>query len=223
MRVKATRSRRCARAQRMLAFARRQERRAESVAIATPLVAGMMELLQRSLGPTFAIETAFPADLPPVAADINQLEMALLNLAVNARDAMGRGVDGHDPRRGSRRRARRGDQILPRSALCSPDRCRTTAAEWTAKPSRVRPIPSSRRRASARNRPRPLDGPWFRASRSAGRSSSKAALVLGTEAHIWLPLQWRRTPERTGSRSPRRTRREPRQKSSSWSTTMPSS
>jgi PAS domain S-box-containing protein len=73
--------------QRMLAFARRQELTTEHVAIA-PLVAGIMDLIRRSLGPTFVVETRFPPDLPAVAADVHQLEMALLNLAVNARDAM---------------------------------------------------------------------------------------------------------------------------------------
>lgn len=73
--------------QRMLAFARRQELATEHVAI-DPLVAGIMDLLQRSLGPSFAVGTDFPSDLPAVAADVHQLEMALLNLAVNARDAM---------------------------------------------------------------------------------------------------------------------------------------
>ncbi len=73
--------------QRMLAFARRQDLTTERVAIPR-LVAGMMDLLRRSLGPSFAIETDFPVDLWPIAADANQLEMALLNLAVNARDAM---------------------------------------------------------------------------------------------------------------------------------------
>ncbi|WEK43400.1 MAG: PAS domain S-box protein [Candidatus Sphingomonas colombiensis] len=73
--------------QRMFAFARRQELTTEAVRIPA-LVAGMMELLQRSLGPTFVLETRFRADLPMVWADVNQLEMALLNLAVNARDAM---------------------------------------------------------------------------------------------------------------------------------------
>lgn len=73
--------------QRMLAFARRQELSTEAVAL-PQLVGGMMELLQRALGPAFVIETRFPADLPAVTADVNQLEMALLNLAVNARDAM---------------------------------------------------------------------------------------------------------------------------------------
>jgi PAS domain S-box-containing protein len=73
--------------QRMLAFARRQELTAERVNV-PQLVAGMTELLQSSLGPLFLIETSFSAGLVPVSTDINQLEMALLNLAVNARDAM---------------------------------------------------------------------------------------------------------------------------------------
>jgi len=73
--------------QRMLAFARRQELSTEHVAI-DALVSGVMDLIQRSLGPTFTIETRFATELPAVAADVHQLEMALLNLAVNARDAM---------------------------------------------------------------------------------------------------------------------------------------
>jgi CheY-like chemotaxis protein len=48
----------------------------------------MSDMLQRSLGQSIAIETHFPLTLSPIAADANQLEMALLNLAVNARDAM---------------------------------------------------------------------------------------------------------------------------------------
>ncbi len=76
--------------QRMLAFARKQDLRPVAVRIAT-LIDGMGELLERSLGPTVRIETRFPLGLPPVLADANQLELALLNLAVNARDAMPRG------------------------------------------------------------------------------------------------------------------------------------
>jgi PAS domain S-box-containing protein len=73
--------------QRMLAFARRQELNPEPVDIPT-LVRGMTELLQRTLGPSHPIGLQFPLSLPWVLADANQLEMALLNLAVNARDAM---------------------------------------------------------------------------------------------------------------------------------------
>ncbi|KIF59829.1 histidine kinase [Pseudomonas fluorescens] len=73
--------------QRMLAFARRQELKTESVDI-TQLVQGITGLLRSSLGPGIRIETRFPDDLQPVLADSNQLELAILNLATNARDAM---------------------------------------------------------------------------------------------------------------------------------------
>lgn len=71
----------------MLAFARRQE--LETVSVDVPaLVRGMADLLQRSIGPSIQIETQFPLRLSPALADANQLELALLNLVVNARDAM---------------------------------------------------------------------------------------------------------------------------------------
>jgi PAS domain S-box-containing protein len=76
--------------QRMLAFARRQELRHEAVDLAA-LVNNMLELLERSLGPTINIETAFPLDVVRVRTDANQLETALLNLAINSRDAMPEG------------------------------------------------------------------------------------------------------------------------------------
>jgi PAS domain S-box-containing protein len=72
---------------RMLAFARRQELRVEPVDVPN-LVRNMAGLLQRSLGARISIETQFPLLLTAAIADPNQLEMAVLNLVVNARDAM---------------------------------------------------------------------------------------------------------------------------------------
>ncbi|WP_018448773.1 PAS domain-containing sensor histidine kinase [Rhizobium gallicum] len=73
--------------QRMLAFSRRQELHVEPIDV-SGLVRGMMDMLSRSLGPLTVIETSFPVRLPTILTDPNQLEMAILNLVVNARDAM---------------------------------------------------------------------------------------------------------------------------------------
>ncbi|KQV65156.1 PAS domain-containing sensor histidine kinase [Rhizobium sp. Root1220] len=72
---------------RLLAFSRRQELSFESVDV-NDLVRGMADLLQRAVGPETNIQTQFPLSLPKVKTDPNQFESALLNLCVNARDAM---------------------------------------------------------------------------------------------------------------------------------------
>jgi signal transduction histidine kinase len=76
--------------QRLLAFARRQPLQAQPVDI-VGLVRGMEDLLQSTVGPRIRIELDLEPDLPAAVADANQLEMALLNLAVNSRDAMPEG------------------------------------------------------------------------------------------------------------------------------------
>ncbi|PON07557.1 hybrid sensor histidine kinase/response regulator [Rhizobium hidalgonense] len=73
--------------QRLLAFARQQDLQVKPVDLGD-LVTGMNDLLRRSVGSSVSIETILPATLPPALVDANQLELALLNLAVNARDAM---------------------------------------------------------------------------------------------------------------------------------------
>ncbi|MDR6915478.1 PAS domain S-box-containing protein [Pseudomonas sp. 3296] len=76
--------------QRMLAFARRQELKSESLEI-PGLIEGISGLLRSALGPSVQLETRFSPGLVPVMADNNQLELAVLNLATNARDAMPNG------------------------------------------------------------------------------------------------------------------------------------
>jgi PAS domain S-box-containing protein len=76
--------------QRLLAFSRRQALDPKPLDINKFLV-GSAEFLSRSLGETVEIETVGAAGLWPVEIDSNQLEVALLNLAINARDAMPKG------------------------------------------------------------------------------------------------------------------------------------
>ncbi|WP_349631529.1 ATP-binding protein [Bradyrhizobium tropiciagri] len=73
--------------QRLLAFARQQDLRAVPVDLGA-LLRDMSNLLERSLGPRIALRLDIPEQLPPAHVDTNQLELAVLNLAINARDAM---------------------------------------------------------------------------------------------------------------------------------------
>jgi PAS domain S-box-containing protein len=76
--------------QRLLAFARRQPLQPTPVDLHT-VIDGLAGLIESTLGPHITVNVRLAAELPPVSADPNQLEMALLNLAVNARDAMPEG------------------------------------------------------------------------------------------------------------------------------------
>jgi signal transduction histidine kinase len=76
--------------QRLLAFARRQPLQAIPVDIAK-LVRGMGDLVASTTGPQIRVVVEAPEGIPAALADPNQIEMALLNLSVNARDAMPEG------------------------------------------------------------------------------------------------------------------------------------
>jgi len=80
--------------QRLLAFARRQDLSVRSVNVGA-LLEGMSDLIRRSLDPAIEVRISHSADLPPARVDPNQLELAILNLAINARDAMPRGGTLH--------------------------------------------------------------------------------------------------------------------------------
>ncbi len=73
--------------QRLLAFSRQQPLEPKPLNV-NKMVSGMLELLDRTLGETIDVETVLTAGLWQVEADAAQLESSLLNLAVNARDAM---------------------------------------------------------------------------------------------------------------------------------------
>ena len=90
---------------RLLAFARRQELKLEAVEIAK-LVPDLTDFLRQSVGPGIAIVFDVAPDVHPVRIDANQFELALMNLAVNARDAMPNGgvltISARDDKAGER-------------------------------------------------------------------------------------------------------------------------
>jgi signal transduction histidine kinase len=75
---------------RLLAYARRQELKPEAVEV-QKLLPEILDFLRQSVGPGISITLDIPPDIPPIKVDANQLELALMNLAVNARDAMPKG------------------------------------------------------------------------------------------------------------------------------------
>ena len=76
--------------QRLLGFARRQALQTQAVDL-NHLLGGMRDLIASSIGPTIEIHLRCEPDLSPALVDPNQLELAILNLCVNARDAMSDG------------------------------------------------------------------------------------------------------------------------------------
>ena len=76
--------------QRLLAFARRQPLQPGPVDVGE-VITGMVDLVSSTSGPRIRLETQIAEGLPPALAERNQLEMAILNLCVNARDAMPEG------------------------------------------------------------------------------------------------------------------------------------
>jgi signal transduction histidine kinase/CheY-like chemotaxis protein len=76
--------------QRMLAFARQQDLRTGSVDV-TQLIQGMEDLLDRTLGPQIGLTLELQPNLPLANVDANQIELAILNLVINSRDALPEG------------------------------------------------------------------------------------------------------------------------------------
>ena len=101
---------------RLLAFSRRQPLDPKPLR-ANPLIASMEDLLRRTMGERIQLELALAGDLWPTLCDQNQLENSILNLAINARDAMPDGgkLQDRDPQRAPRRRP-----TLPTSATSPP-------------------------------------------------------------------------------------------------------
>jgi signal transduction histidine kinase len=145
--------------QRLLAFARRQPLQATAVDV-PQLVAGIAGLIESTLGPKVDVRVDLAPELPPARADANQLEMALLNLAVNARDAM--------PTAGMLTISATHELVsaeeLPswHRALCPSGGGRHRHRHGRPRPLRARSSRSSRLRASARGRAWGFR--WFTAS-----------------------------------------------------------
>jgi PAS domain S-box-containing protein len=103
--------------QRLLAFARRQPLQPTSIDVGQ-LVRGMADLVDSTTGPQVRVVVDVSNELPPAVGDANQLEMALLNLAVNARDAMPEGGTITIAARGERIGRRHSTGLAQKDYVC---------------------------------------------------------------------------------------------------------
>ncbi len=169
---------------RMLAFARRQELSLELIDLAS-MMRGMSDLLHSSLGSAIHIETRFPLDLPQVKADVNQLELAVLNLAVNARDAM---PDGGVLTIEARQQRHAGDQsrLQPGDYVCLSlsDTGEGMDAETLARATE----PFFTTKGAGKGTGLGLSMVHGLAEQMGGRLLLRSRVQGGTTAELWLPL-----------------------------------
>ncbi len=170
---------------RMLAFARNQELKQETVDI-PGLVKGMTELLQRSLGPAFGVETRFPLGLGQITSDANQLEMALLNLTLNARDAMPDGGDIVISARQENIAAGNGTELKPGSYVCLS--VKDTGAGMDEETLRKAREPFFTTKGVGKGTGLGLSMVHGFAEQSGGCLALRSEAGKGTTAEIWLPV-----------------------------------
>ncbi|MGH7088751.1 MAG: response regulator, partial [Stellaceae bacterium] len=170
---------------RMLAFARRQELRPESVNVPR-LVNSMVEMLRRTLGPGVEIGLDFPERLALVRVDPNQLELAILNLALNARDAM--------PEGGRLGIAAQGEQVGPGNVqglaggeyVCiAVSDSGTGMDEATMKRA---PEPFYTTKGAGKGTGLGLSMVYGLAAQSGGVTRIESRMGAGTTVELWLPL-----------------------------------
>jgi signal transduction histidine kinase len=176
---------------RMLAFARRQELQPATVNV-PKLVDSMVEMLSRSLGANIEITTEFESNVPPTRVDPNQLELALLNLALNARDAM--------PNGGrltiSARRDRVGEGVIPGlpagDYVCIAERDTGVGMEEVTLKRATEPFFTTKGAGRGTGLGLSMVDGLVAQSGGAMRISSK--IGAGTAVELWIPVSEFETP-----------------------------
>jgi signal transduction histidine kinase len=170
--------------QRMLVFARQHELNVEAVDIPS-LVSGMTEMLERSLGPSVSIESCFPPGLSTVRTDPNQLETALLNLVVNARDAMPQGGSIIVAARPETVEAGE-EQLEPGAYVCLSVTDSGEGMDDTTLAKAMDPFFTTKEVGKGTGLGLPMV--YGLAQQSGGRLVLKSEKGKGTTAEIWLPI-----------------------------------
>jgi signal transduction histidine kinase len=179
---------------RMLAFARRQELRPETVDISN-LIGGMVEMLDRSLGASIEITTDFAPGVRAVRVDPNQLELAILNLALNARDAMPRGGNLTISTRGKSVEAGDGTGLPTGGYLCIAVRDTGIGMDEATKKRATEPFFTTK--SPGQGTGLGLSMVYGLVAQSGGTMRIESQRSTGTTVELWLPMSKPETLERS--------------------------
>lgn len=169
--------------QRLLSFARRQPLQTLDVDVAT-LVSGMAELVDSSSSPRVRLVLDIADDLLPAAADPNQLEMAILNLSVNACDAM---PEGGTLTLGARNARVSGeDRIAPGRYVVVSVADTGCGMDEQTRQRAIEPFFSTK--GIGKGTGLGLSMAHGLASQLGGRLTIDSAPGTGTTIHLWLPV-----------------------------------
>jgi PAS domain S-box-containing protein len=170
--------------QRLLAFARRQPLQAVPVDIAG-LIRDMGDLVASTTGPQIEVKVRAPDGLPAAKADPNQLEMALLNLSVNARDAMPDGGTLRISARAAVVDAGRGGSLAPGRYVCLSVADTGAGMDERTLTRAVEPFFSTK--GIGKGTGLGLSMVHGLASQLGGALTIQSRLGLGTNIELWLP------------------------------------
>jgi PAS domain S-box-containing protein len=172
--------------QRLLAFARRQPLQSVPVDV-LQLIVGMGELITSTTGPQIKVVVEVPENLPPAKADPNQLEMALLNLAVNARDAMAEcGGTLRISTRMERVSSGHRTNLLPGEYICLSVADTGAGMDEATLARAIEPFFSTK--GVGKGTGLGLSMVHGLASQLGGALTIQSRLGLGTNVELWLPL-----------------------------------
>ncbi|MCP3732505.1 ATP-binding protein [Sphingomonas sp. MG17] len=177
--------------QRLLSFARRQPLQPAAVDVSA-LASGMVELISSTIGPQIKVTVEAPAALPAALADPNQLEMALLNLSVNARDAMPDGGNLHISVSAAMVGESEPSSLAPGQYICVSVADTGTGMDEETLARAVEPFFSTK--GVGRGTGLGLSMAHGLAAQLGGALTLKSMVGSGTEVQLWLPQSERTTP-----------------------------
>ncbi|MCR5868154.1 PAS domain-containing sensor histidine kinase [Aquincola sp. J276] len=181
--------------QRMLAFARRQSLSPRAVDL-SKLLQDMQELLEQSVGPTVEVAVNIPRHLPRVAVDAHQLELAILNLAVNARDAMPEGGRLRIEAKPGRLRRPEGNAV---EGVCISVADNGVGMDSATLARAAEPFFTTKGTGKGTGLGLPMVHGL--AAQSGGQLLLRSEQAVGTTAEVWLPLASEDMAEDDGSES----------------------